>query len=640
LEAPFAYTRDMAPVSLGSTTCAWASIVAQCDIVSHRRGKGIVTAEILSPDGKVVAREQSLVTIGKGRAIHRVSFRVKEPRLWWPLHMGGRELYKIRFILEGEDRVGAPANAEAEAIFGIRTIGLLRQRDREGETFTPLVNGVCVFCRGANWVPASMLPGEVTDADYVRLVGSAAAAGMNCLRVWGGGMYERDIFYDLCDRLGILVWQDFMFACAAYPTYREFLEEVELEAENQITRLRNHPSVMLWCGNNENEWLHQTGWLRRGSERKIIGEQIWSSLLRDIVSEFDPSRPYHQSSPSGRNRNDWNDMSSGDRHNWECWAFWESPDTYLRDSGRFLSEFGFQSLPAMESIARFAPHADAVDSGEIMHHQRMPGGHARLARYLFEWSRLSDRLADWVDWTQRLQAEILAAAVEHWRRRKFLTSGALIWQLNDAYPAVSWSLIDYYGRPKTAYFESRRFFSPLMVSVDLLDEGQSVFAFLPRDHPAASGPPEGLQLSGGDWPQVLPSSSPSRAISIQIVNDLATSVTGTLRIVVRDGADNPETEVMAATMDIAANSVSEAIVVPISDLPIEDIRRVAVVGKFEPSAETRHLLDTLGNDLRVHLLDWESRLKVPDEAVRPSSLVRVDAGLECIKYLVAPKYRI
>ncbi|MCX7718090.1 MAG: hypothetical protein N2111_06765 [Candidatus Sumerlaeaceae bacterium] len=638
LEAPFAFTRDLSFAEPGAATCSWASLVVQCDIVSYRRGKGIVSAEVLAPDGKVVAREQSLVTIGKGRATHRMSFRVKEPRLWWPLHMGPRELYTVRFVLEGEDRVGAPASAAAEANFGIRTVGLLRQRDSEGETFTPVVNGVPVFCRGANWVPVSMLPGEITTADYARLIGAAAAAGMNCLRVWGGGIYERDEFYDLCDRLGILVWQDFMFACAAYPTYREFLEEVEFEAEHQVTRLRNHPSLLLWCGNNENEWLHQTGWLRLGNERKIIGEQIWSSLLRDIVEEFDPSRPYHQSSPSGRNRNDWNDMTSGDRHNWECWAFWEPPDAYLRDTGRFLSEFGFQSVPSPQSLARFAPGADSIDSAELAHHQRMPGGTARLARYLFDSCRIPDSLAAWAETTQRLQADILATAAEHWRRRKFSTSGALIWQFNDAYPAISWSLIDFYGLPKAAYFESRRFFAPVMVSISLVENGQSVFAFVPEAPVRAALPPEGMRLNGGEWPLVLLQGSAARAVSVVVVNDLLIPITGTLRVLVRPAADQPAQEVTSRVVNLGANSRSDEIAVSLNDLPALDMRGAVVTARLEPDSASQQVLNDLNASLKALLEDFESRWQVP-ESLRPSAWVQTDAGLECVRYLVAPKFR-
>ena len=580
---PFAYTRELTGVHLGAAAAESAWVVAQVEVVAQQRGSGRLTVEIAGPDGTVAARHEADITISPGRAVHRVSLRLSAPALWWPIGFGDRAFHHARFDLQASERGSGKAHeAAAHQCFAVRTVEIQCKKDSVGESFVPVVNGISVFCRGANWIPVSMLPGMADEGDYARLLGAAAAGGMNMLRVWGGGIYERPVFYDLCDRLGILVWQDFMFACAAYPTYREFLEEVEAEAEYQVKRLRNHPSVALWCGNNENEWLHQTGGLRKGQEKRIIGEQIWSTLLRDIVEEFDPSRAYHQSSPFGHNRADANDQETGDRHHWDTWGGWAPPEAYLRDNGRFISEFGFQSFPCRESVALFAPEATSIDSSNLAHHEFDPSGIDKIVRYGFRFYGFPRTLDEWIDLSQRMQADLVGRAVEHWRRRKFDTAGALVWQLNDSFPAASWSLIDHYGRPKRVFEASRRFFAPLLLTVVPLRDGKDVWAF-PALDPSA-GFRSVPEFAADCIDATLATVHYHDELSAVLVNDAPFPVVGTVRFtVVSQGAVRGAGE---AAVRAGANAKSTEIRLNLETLEIGDYSKAMVRCQFEPDADT------------------------------------------------------
>lgn len=578
LESPFACVRKMAPCEPGAQTTEWAEVAAEITVVSTHRGQGRVLLELVDADAAVVARTETAITLTPGSALVRMALRVRNAHLWWPIGYGARPMYTVRFLLTGEDRAGLSFSADAEAQFAMRTAQVLRTRDAEGETFTPAINGVPIFCRGANWIPVRMLPGQVLESDYAHLIAAAAAAGMNCLRVWGGGVYERDIFYDMCDKAGILVWQDFMFACAAYPSYRDFLNEVELEADYQIKRLRNHPSLLLWCGNNENEWIHQMGGLRQGGERRVIGEIIWSTLLRNKVEELDPSRVYHQSSPFGRKSDDCNDQGSGDRHNWEVWGNWFPTDGYLVDKGRFISEFGFQSIPARESVAVFAPEATNVQAPQLLHHQKGDQGIERMARYALGLFHAPGTFEEWIETSQGVQAEVMRRAVEHWRRRKFDCSGALIWQYSDAYPALSWSMIDFFGRPKTVYDQARRFFAPILVSASLQIDGVEIGAFPPTRLPEvpALAPPE---ATASVFVEAEP--GPQQTVSFTLINDTCVPLAGALavRTLNADG-----TEVARVDIPVVAepNTNAAPMVFTLDELQVTDMCSQYVHAQFEP----------------------------------------------------------
>jgi beta-mannosidase len=600
LTAPFVYVRELPEVEPAAETAEFAVVVASVNCIAQRKAKGLIACEIVDEtSGQTVASAEARVSLSSGRATTRVSLRLRNPGLWWPVGMGSRRFHTARFQFTGEDRAGIAVSAATDTRFAVRTATVRRKKDAAGESFVPVVNGVPVFCRGANWIPVSMLPAQIVDDDYRRLIAQSAAAGMNCLRVWGGGIYERDIFYDLCDRLGILVWQDFMFACAAYPVYGDFLREVELEAEYQIHRLRNHPSLLLWCGNNENEWLHQLGELRSGEEKKIIGEAIWSSLLSDKVDELDPSRVYYQSSPYGRDRADFNDQGSGDRHNWECWARWQNPAVYLADAGRFLSEFGFQGFPVRETVDRFAPAADAYYAADLVHHNRMVEGHERLARYAAGMLGSPASLTDWIDATQRMQAEILRRAVEHWRRAKFHTAGALIWQLNDAYTAISWSLIDFHGTPKPALDAARRFFAPSLLSVALMSGEREVGAFRPRWHEAGAPGSPSVEIAGTPAEDAA-AWSPGDRLSFVWVNDTTHHLAGTLCCTTVNGTED-EAHSVRYPVRVPPNSTSAPVSIILDELKITDPASQWVRIVLEPDSPSAEALQADEDALRAEI---------------------------------------
>ncbi len=397
---------------------------------------------------------------------------VPAPRLWYPAGVGDPNLYRLSVEVDSEGK----GIEESSVMTGLRTVELLQEPDDEGASFLFRINGAPVFCKGANWIPADSFLPRATEGVYRRLLVLARDAHMNMLRVWGGGIYENDAFYSHCDRLGIMVWQDFMFACAEYPEDETFLQEVRSEAEETVLRLRHHPSIMLWCGNNENDWGFHAGWF--GRRERFFGLKIYSAVLPEVCRQLDPSRPYWQSSPFGGA--DPNSMSEGDRHSWDVWSAWRHPSGYLADTGRFISEFGFQSAPAIETVRSFAEEKDLYPNSSVMeHHNKQGEGTERLFRFLSAFYRVPEKLDDWIRMTQVVQGEALRTGILHWRRRKFRTAGALFWQLNDCWPVVSWSVIDYFGRPKASYFITKRSFAP--VTISLVRTGDNVAVWLVND---------------------------------------------------------------------------------------------------------------------------------------------------------------
>jgi beta-mannosidase len=385
----------------------------------------------------------------------RLAVPVEDPRLWWPAGFGPQHLYALTVSGEVDGEELAPASLNV----GLRRVELKREADTAGESFVICVNGEPIFCRGANWIPADSFLPRLTRDDYDALVGMAADANMNMLRIWGGGIYERPEFYAACDRLGIMVWQDFGFACGAYPDHLdEFRENVRAEAEHVVRRLRNHPCVVLWCGNNECQWLNRR-------DGRLPGERLYSEVLPEVCAELDPSRPYWPGSPFGGD--DPNSPTHGDQHLWTPWWEWRNPRVQRDYPGRFLSEFGFQAPPAMETIRRYIPSdGHHMQSRAMEHHNRAYEGTERLYRLLAIYFRIPCSFEDTVYLMQLMQGEAVKTGVEAWRARKFMTAGTLFWQLNDCWPVTSWSCIDYEHRPKALYYYARRFFAPLLPIID------------------------------------------------------------------------------------------------------------------------------------------------------------------------------
>jgi len=384
--------------------------------------------------------------------------RIKKPKLWWPNGYGEQPIYRgeCRLLLNYEEA------ERIEVPFALRTVRLLQKPDDEGSTFIMEVNGEKIYCKGADWIPADSFIPRIADSTYEKLLGMAKTAHMTMLRVWGGGIYEQEIFYELCDRHGLMVWQDFMFACAEYPEDPWFMKQVADEAEKAVKRLRNHPSIVLWCGNNECEWI----FCQRNpgkSPDAMVGTKIFKHLLPSVCRELDGTRPYWRSSPFGKGFP--NDESNGNHHQWEMWARWRDFKEYENDNARFVTEFGFQAPPHFRTLEQAAAVPDMTPLSAVLeHHNKLPEGTERLYRFQASHVRVGTDLEDFIYKGQIVQAEALKTAVEHWRRRKFKTAGSLFWQLNDCWPVTSWSVIDSSFRPKAAYFYAKKFLAPVLVS--------------------------------------------------------------------------------------------------------------------------------------------------------------------------------
>ncbi|MGB2866956.1 MAG: glycoside hydrolase family 2 protein, partial [Bacteroidota bacterium] len=339
----------------------------------------------------------------------------------------------------------------------------VQEKDDEGRSFIIEVNGVRVFCKGADWIPCDAFLPRTPDSTYEKLLTMAQQAGMNMIRVWGGGVYERDCFYDMCDELGLMVWQDFMFACGEYPEEQWFLNQVEDEAQKTVRRLRNHPSIVLWCGNNECEWnfcKENPG----KSPEEMSGARIFRDLLPSVVRRLDGTRPYWRSSPFGSGFP--NDESNGNYHGWNVWGSWLDFPEYEKSRARFVTEFGFQAPANEATFQSVTILEDRRPQSTVMeHHNKLGEGTERLFRFQAAHYVVATDFAGFIENGQLVQAEALKTAAEHWRRRKFRTAGVLFWQLNDCWPVSSWSVIDSGLRPKAAYFFAKRFFAPVLVSM-------------------------------------------------------------------------------------------------------------------------------------------------------------------------------
>jgi beta-mannosidase len=391
---------------------------------------------------------------------------VENPELWWPNGLGEQPLYHVR--VEIADSRGHVLDVWRRRI-GLRTLELDRHRDKWGESFQFVVNGVPFFAKGANWVPADILVPRLTRGDYARLLGAAADAHMNMIRAWGGGFYEQDDFFDVCDERGLLVWQDFMFACSTYPAFDdEFMANVEAEAVDTIRRLRTHPSLALWCGNNELEQgLVGSEWTERTMSWSDY-ERLFDQLLPSLVSEHDPDRPYWPCSPHTPHgdRRSFNDPSCGDAHCWDVWFGGKAFEFQRTWTHRFMSEFGFQSFPEPKTVEAFTEPRDRNITSYIMdYHQRSRDGNRKIFSYLLDWFRMPCGLEHTLWMTQITQAACIQYACEHARRKQPQMMGILYWQLNDIWPCASWSSIDVYGRWKALQYFARRFYAPLLVSV-------------------------------------------------------------------------------------------------------------------------------------------------------------------------------
>ena len=384
---------------------------------------------------------------------------IQNPELWWCNGMGEQPLYAVDVTLQTE--AGETLDAWNGKI-GLRTIELNMDADRWGENFQFRINGEPVFAKGANWIPADSFIERVTEDKLEFYISSAKAANMNMLRVWGGGYYETDRFYELCDRYGILIWQDFAFACRAYPLDDpRFVENVRAEIRNQVLRLHHHASLALWCGNNELQ-LEELLWAKDKVLRKTIHVFFFETLPK-WIRETDSTTPYWYGSPSDRKPGKRaNGLNRGDTHLWQVWHGLMSIDAFRRFPTRFCSEFGLESLPSRNAIASFTDVENSdLQSAEIQNHQKSARGNEKLLYYItMRYHRPVD-MESTIYLSQIMQAEGIRSAVDYWHRNKGRCNGALYWQYNDCWPVVSWSGIDYLGQYKALQYFAKSFYAPV-----------------------------------------------------------------------------------------------------------------------------------------------------------------------------------
>jgi len=403
--------------------------------------------------------------IKKGENIFFSDLEILNPELWWPVGHGEQPLYLFTISV-----VSSKNSVVKRKKIGIRSVLINRQKDSRGESFEIQVNDLPIFSKGANWIPADSFTTRLTKDDYKRLITAASDANMNTLRIWGGGIYEPDCFYELCDELGILVWQDFMFACSMYPAEDSFLESVEKEVRYQVRRLKSFASVILWCGNNEiaSAWI-SWGWKEELPKTVWLDyKKLFHELLPKLCDELDPTRLYWPSSPGHDLNLPKEDQiyGKGDNHYWGVWHSGEDFEAFEDNVGRFMSEYGMQSFPNKKTIDSFSKKEDQTIDSEVMNsHQKASLGTANLLMYIEKYYKMPASFNSTVELSQIMQAEAIKYAVEVHRRNMPFCMGTLYWQFNDCWPGISWSSIDYRGEWKALHYVAKHFYSPVLISI-------------------------------------------------------------------------------------------------------------------------------------------------------------------------------
>ena len=446
----------------------WSDAKIDSIIINTKKlGKNYAEVEVSVNTNTISSKDLSLVvSLSNGDSIdiqkvpiqtlkNKINFKIKDPKLWWPNGEGEQNLYTLDVKIIKNDIV----LDEIQKKVGIRTVELvLKEKDKS--TFKFRVNNRDIYCKGVNWIPADSFLPRVTKNKYSDLLTLAKQANMNIIRVWGGGIYENDEFYDLCDELGLLVWQDFMFACGSYSENDEFIANVKEEVTQNVLRLQYHTCIALWCGNNENEWI----WFQEQkiSYKKMPGYKIYHKVIPDILKVIDSNRPYWPSSPFGKD-NDPNSFESGNTHQWNIWSRWIDYNNVIDDRSLFVTEFGFQGPANKDTFEKYLPQKNRNIGNKVFeHHNKQIEGPERIIKFL------SSHLPIRIEWDNYLylaqlnQAFALKTCLEYWRTNG-RTNGSIIWQTNDCWPVTSWSIIDSDSTPKLSYYFVKNAFAPQLL---------------------------------------------------------------------------------------------------------------------------------------------------------------------------------
>ena len=482
-----------------------------------------LSLELRDPDGRLVASERSVPGSIRPNSTSSVEFSVEvpAPRLWWPAGLGGQPLYSVSAVLSSvPDAVeSGPRRLDSRTLsIGLRTLGVRREKDQWGESFAFEANGVPFFARGGDWIPEDVFLSRADHPKIERLIADAVRANFNCLRVWGGGVYPSDYFYELCDRYGLVVWQDLMFACATYDVRDpDFMAEIEAEVADNLERLRHHASLGLVCGNNEMEQGFVDWGFPHTNEMKTEYLKQYQWVFPRVAEETAPQAFYWPASPSsGGDFENPNDPDRGDTHFWEVWHGNKDFNEYEKHFFRFMSEFGFESFPSIRTIESFTlPEDRNIFSPVMEDHQRCVGGNQKIFNYLAKYFRFPRDFASLVYLSQLSQAEAMRYGTEHWRRNRGRCMGAVYWQYNDNWPVASWSSVDYYGRWKALQYRAKVFFANALLSCPV--EGRRIELHLSNEHRRPIAGKVSWRLADASGATVEEGTFPARADALSSV---------------------------------------------------------------------------------------------------------------------------
>ena len=458
------------------------------DVIDSSNEPQLINIDFTNEAATVLPINQEVT--GSHKCYHRINLH--KPNLWWPAGYGDQPLYDLTVTLN---------TSKIHKRIGLRHLELENKKDDIGRSMLFKINNQTIMAKGANWIPMDARPSQQTPQRYRQLLEDAVTANMNMIRVWGGGMYEHDIFYDLCDELGILVWQDFMFACALYPSTPEFIADVTLEITDQVNRLIDHPSLVLWCG--DNEVIGAVSWYpesKHQREKYLVNYDRLNRVLHDTVRTLDPSREFWASSPCNGELDfgdAWHDDKSGDMHFWDVWHSGRDFEAYESIKPRFCSEFGYQSWPSLPTVKAYIPEEDwNITSPSFEQHQKNKRGNSIMTEMFTRYFRFPNNFEQMLYLSQVQQAIAIKTASEYWRAHKSQCRGILYWQLNDCWPVSSWSSIEYTGRWKQLHYHAKRFFAPQLVTfVQESNDPLSLYFVNDHHHPMIVN----AKISQYDW---------------------------------------------------------------------------------------------------------------------------------------------